>query len=127
MQILTLYDNLAYTFQFESAGKYYEEYLAVAQHVFDSVSINPPGSRAQMLLMILVGTGSALGLIIGFKARNRDSFTHQFLRETKRLFPSAFGVGCCVLLLPRSEDFLVYGLIALILWELRWRMFLHMQ
>src|SRR6185436_10618611 len=91
-QILTLYGNLAYTFQYDSSEANYGQDLAIAQHVFDSVDIAPPGSRAQTLSMIVIGIGSALGGVIGFKARKRESFTSQFLRETKKLFPSAFGI-----------------------------------
>jgi putative flippase GtrA len=92
MQVLTLYGTLAYIFQYESAAEYYEANLPIAQHLFDSVRISPPASRAQTLSIIVIGIGSALGGVIGFKARKKESFTSQFLRETKRLFPSAFGI-----------------------------------
>ena len=92
MQALTLYGTLAYTFQYQSSGKYYEANLPIAQHVFDSVRISPPASRSQTVSIIVIVIGSALGGIIGFKARKKESFTSQFLREIKKLFPSAFGI-----------------------------------
>jgi hypothetical protein len=91
-QILSLYGSLAYTFQYDSSVESYHENLATAEHIFDSVKISPPASRAQILLMPLVGLGIAIGGVIGIKARRKDSFTSRFLRETKRLFPSSFGI-----------------------------------
>ncbi|MCI0559407.1 MAG: DUF1795 domain-containing protein, partial [Nitrososphaera sp.] len=92
MQILTLYGNLAYVFQYDSSGEYYEANLPTAQHVFDSVSISPPSSRAQTLSIAMSVVGIAFGAVIAIKVRKKNSSTLFFLRETKKLFPSAFGI-----------------------------------
>jgi hypothetical protein len=91
-QILTVYGNLAYVFQYDSSVAYYDTNLAAANHVFESIKISPPASRAQILLIPMAGIGISLAAIIGIKARKRNSFTSLFLRETKRLFPSSFGI-----------------------------------
>lgn len=91
-QVLTLYGNLAYIFQYDGEGQSYESDMPTAQHVFDSVSINPPVSRAQTLSLALAATGIAFTSFVVLKARNRNSRTSQILRETKKLFPSAFGI-----------------------------------
>jgi len=92
MQLLTVYGNLAYVFQYDTSVEHYDANLANARHVFGSISISPPASRAQILLIPITGIGVALASVIGIKARKRNSFTSLFLRETKRLFPSAFGI-----------------------------------
>jgi hypothetical protein len=92
MQILTLYGNLAYVFQYDSAGDDFRADLATAQRVFDSVSISPPVSRAQTLSIALAGIGISLAAVVGLEARKKNSQTLRFLRETKRVFPSAFGI-----------------------------------
>ncbi len=92
MQVLTVYGNLAYVFQYDSSVNYYDVHLATAQHAFESIKISPPTSRAQILLVPMVGISIALASIIGIKARKRNSFTALFLKETKRLFPSSFGI-----------------------------------
>lgn len=91
-QILTVYGNLAYTFQYDSSVEYYNVNLATAEHVFESIKISPPASRAQMLLIPLVGSGIAIGSVIAIKARKKESFTSRFLKDVKKLFPSAFGI-----------------------------------
>ena len=92
-QILTVYGNLAYIFQYDtSSADSHSAKLANAQHVFDSVRISPPTSRAQALLISMIGIGVALAAIVAVKVRKKNSFTSAFLRQTARLFPSAFGI-----------------------------------
>lgn len=92
-QILTVYGNLAYIFQYDtSSAVSHSARLVTAQHVFDSVRISPPSSRAQILLASMIGIGVALATIIAVKVRKNNSFTSAFLRQTITLFPSAFGI-----------------------------------
>jgi hypothetical protein len=91
-QVFTLYGNLAYVFQYDGEGESYESNLSTAQHVFDSVSISPPVSRAQTLSLALAAIGIAFASFVVLKARKKNSRTFLILGETKKLFPSAFGI-----------------------------------
>jgi len=92
MQVLTLYGNLVYVFQYDGAAESFEADLPTVTRVFDSVSISPPVSRAQTLSAAIAAITGGLAIVIGLKARKKDSLTSRFMRETKKLFPSAFGI-----------------------------------
>jgi hypothetical protein len=91
-QILTIYGNLAYVLQYDGSGESYEANLPTARRVFDSVEIVPPVSRAQTLSLTIAGVCVALAAVTARAIRKRNAQTLRFLWETKRLFPSSFGL-----------------------------------
>jgi hypothetical protein len=108
MQVVTLYGNLAYIVEYHGSLEYYDLYLDVAESAMQSTRINPPVSYAQMLSLPLIGSTVAMTILVSVKSRKRDSATRRFLRETRRMFPSAFGIE--VLCVASAE---IGGLVAL--------------
>jgi hypothetical protein len=97
-QVLSLYGNLAYIFQYEGTTRDFGAHVDEYQRMVQSAKIEPPQSRAEMLSIPMVAIASALGATVALKVRNKNSYASQILRETKRLFPSSFGIEVlCVL------------------------------
>lgn len=92
IQVISLYGNLAYIFQYGVAAQDYDAQLPIFQRVVESADINPPVSYAQMLLLSMAGAGIASAAFVAFKVRKRNSYTSRFLRETKRMLAPALGI-----------------------------------
>jgi hypothetical protein len=92
MQLLSLYGNLAYVIQYEAPIEYYDLYIGVANVALESVSITPPQSRAQVLLVPMIVAIAVPAAVVAIKMRNKNSHTARFFKEVKRLFPAALSI-----------------------------------
>ena len=108
MQVVTLYGNLAYIVEYHGTVEYYDDHLDVVESALQSTRITPPASYAQMLTMPLIVSMAGVATLVSVKSRKKDSGTRRFLRETRRMFPSAFGIE--VLCVASAE---IGGLLAL--------------
>jgi len=98
MQLFSLYGNLAYIIQYEAPLEYYDLYLEAANVAFGSVSISPPQSRAQVLLVLMILAISAPAAVVAIKIRNKESHTARIAKGVKRIFPAALyrNSVCCI-------------------------------
>jgi hypothetical protein len=74
-QLLSLYGNLAYIIQYEAPLEYYDVYIETANVALGSVSITPPQSRAQALLVPMIVAIVVPAAIGAIKIRNKNSQT----------------------------------------------------
>lgn len=93
VHMISLYGNLAYILQYGgAAGGDYDANLAAFDRMAESADINPPASYGQALLLPMAAAAAGSAAVIAVKARRKGSYTFRFLRETKKMLPSALGI-----------------------------------
>lgn len=92
VQVISLYDNIAYILQYSGPDESYDLYLPAFLQAVESADINPPRSYGQMLLLPMAGVGAASAAVIAIRARRKNSYTTRFLRETRRMLAPALSL-----------------------------------
>jgi hypothetical protein len=91
-QLLTIYDNLAYIIRYEGDIEYHDINLTTAEAVFDPVTLQPPKSRSQALMLPIAAVIAASASFVGLKVIKHRSQTLLFFARVRKALPAALGI-----------------------------------